>query len=158
MAMKRLMIEMKEILKDQNYLYSIYPNEDDFLKWEGYIIGPEDSLYEGGIFPVKISFTKNYPNKAPKVCINNIIHPNIYDNGNVCISILHDGSDEYGYEQDNERWLPTHGINTIMLSIISLLSSPNFDSPANINASVLWRNEKENYKKKIYELVKKSQL
>ena len=36
-------------------------------------------------------------------------HPNVYDTGEVCISILHaPGNDEYGYENAGERWLPIH--------------------------------------------------
>jgi ubiquitin-conjugating enzyme E2 G1 len=158
MAMKRLAMEMKELLKESNYLYSIFPHEDNFLQWEGYIIGPEDTYYEGGIFQVQMIFTKQYPNRAPQVIVKNIIHPNIYNDGKVCISILHEGTDQYGYEKDIERWLPTHGINTIMLSIISMLSEPNFESPANIDASVLWKNKPNEYKKCIYELVKLSQM
>ena len=44
-----------------------------------------------------------------------------------------------------------------MLSIISLLSSPNFESPANLDASTLWNNNLDKYKKKIYTLVAKTQ-
>jgi ubiquitin-conjugating enzyme E2 G1 len=157
MAMKRLGMEMKEIINDCNYLYSIYPREDNFLEWSGFIIGPEDTYYEGGIFPVEIKFTIEYPNRPPQVIVKNIIHPNIYNDGKVCISILHEGSDQFGYEKDIERWLPTHGINTIMLSIISILSAPNFESPANIDASVLWKNKPHEYKIRIYELIKLSQ-
>ena len=102
-------------------------------------------------------FPSVYPSKPPQVIFNNILHPNIYKNGQVCISILHEGSDQFGYEKDIERWSPTHGINTIMLSIISMLSAPNFESPANLDASVLWKDNPTEYKKKIYELVSLSQ-
>ena len=44
-----------------------------------------------------------------------------------------------------------------MMSIISMLSDPNFESPANISASVLWKNNPLEYKKMIYQLVAKSQ-
>ena len=42
--------------------------------------------------------------------------------GFVCISILHEaGDDKYGYESASERWLPVHTVETIMLSVISML-------------------------------------
>jgi len=61
----------------------------------------------------------------------------VYDDGKVCISILHPpGEDEMSGELPEERWLPTQSVSTILLSVISLLSDPNFSSPANVDASV----------------------
>ena len=58
-------------------------------------------------------------------------------NGDVCISILHEpGEDKYGYEKPEERWLPIHTVETIMISVISMLADPNGDSPANVDAAV----------------------
>lgn len=156
MALKRLANEYKYYNTDPNPLY-IVNTEDNLLEWTFTIFGPEDTLYEGGIFTGTILFTKEYPNKPPKVRFNNIIHPNIYKNGDVCISILHEGEDAYGYEKISERWSPAQNVNSIMLSIISMLSAPNFDSPANIDASVLWKDNPNNYKLKIYKLVALSQ-
>ena len=85
--MKRLMVELKEIKKETNHLYSIHPGED-FLTWDFIIIGPPSTLYEGGLFTGKMIFTKDYPSKPPQVYFDNIMHPNIYENGKVCISIL----------------------------------------------------------------------
>lgn len=57
--------------------------------------------------------------------------------GNVCISILHEpGDDRWGYEKPEERWLPVHTVETILLSVISMLADPNHDSPANVDAAV----------------------
>jgi hypothetical protein len=39
-------------------------------------------------------------------------------------------------ELPEERWLPTQTVQTIILSVISLLNSPNFSSPANVDAGV----------------------
>ena len=61
-------------------------------------------------------------------------------NGDVCISILHEpGEDKYGYEKAEERWLPIHTVETIMISVISMLADPNGDSPANVDAAVSTR-------------------
>lgn len=151
--MKRIMSEYKELLKDPNYLYSVELTEN-ILEWNFLIFGPFDTLYEGGIFPGKIIFSKNYPNAPPVINFTiDMKHPNIYQNGKVCISILHSGTDQYGYESDNERWSPSQGVNSIMLSIISLLSAPNFESPANVDMSTLQKNNIIEYKKQVYELV-----
>lgn len=58
-------------------------------------------------------------------------------NGEVCISILHDpGEDKWGYERPEERWLPIHTVETIIMSVISMISDPNDQSPANVDAAV----------------------
>ncbi len=156
MALKRLMNEYKTIKKDPNYYYSVSPSEENFLNWSFSIIGPNDTIYEGGIFKGNIIFKEDYPIRAPKVNFINIIHPNVHNNGDVCISILHEGSDSWGYENDVERWNPSHGVDSIMISIISMLSDPNFESPANVTYSVLWKDNPEEYKKLVYKLVAQS--
>ena len=71
--------------------------------------------------------------------LSEIWHPNIDKNGNVCISILHEPKDDkFGYEKASERWLPVHTIETILISVISLLADPNDESPANVDAAVSW--------------------
>lgn len=58
-------------------------------------------------------------------------------NGDVCISILHEpGDDKWGYEKASERWLPVHTVETILISVISMLADPNDESPANVDAAV----------------------
>lgn len=69
--------------------------------------------------------------------ITEIWHPNIDKNGDVCISILHEpGDDKWGYEKASERWLPVHTVETILISVISMLADPNDESPANVDAAV----------------------
>lgn len=51
-------------------------------------------------------------------------------------NILVLGDDQYGYESAAERWLPIHTVETIVLSVISMLSAPNDESAANLEAAV----------------------
>lgn len=148
MAMKRLQMELKQQINEPNYYYSIEVDEKNFMKWNILLLGPSDTIFEGGIFKCQIEFPKEYPNKPPSFkFIDKLYHPNIYPDGKVCISILHEGVDEYGYEDSSERWSPVQTIGTIFLSIISLFHAPNCDSPANVDASVM-------YKKDLKELTK----
>ena len=157
MAIKRLQIEYKQIIDEPSEFYSIAINPTNFLKWNILILGPSDTIFEGGIFNCSIEFSKNYPNKAPVFKFtNNMFHPNIYPDGKICISILHEGEDIFGYENINERWNPSHSVNSIILSIISILSEPNFESPANVDASKLWKEDYNEYKKIIYKLIAKN--
>ena len=100
----------------------------------------------GGNFRARMVFPSNYPHMPPSLTFQRPIpfHPNIYENGNLCISILHPPEeDEYGYEAASERWTPVQTPETILISTISLFHSPNDESPANVEAARMLREERE---------------
>ncbi|XP_041053615.1 ubiquitin-conjugating enzyme E2 G1a [Carcharodon carcharias] len=135
-------------------------DDNDLYRWEVLIIGPPDTLYEGGVFKAHLTFPKDYPLRPPKMkFITEIWHPNVDKNGEVCISILHEpGEDKYGYEKPEERWLPIHTVETILISVISMLADPNGDSPANVDAAKEWREDRNGeFKRKVARCVRKSQ-
>ncbi|TMS03400.1 Ubiquitin-conjugating enzyme E2 G1 [Larimichthys crocea] len=135
-------------------------DDDDIYKWEVVIIGPQDTLFEGGFFKAYLTFPYDYPLRPPKMkFITEIWHPNVAKNGDVCISILHEpGEDKFGYEKPEERWLPIHTVETIMISVISMLADPNSDSPANVDAAKEWREDPNGeFKRKVARCVRKSQ-
>ncbi|KAH9010843.1 ubiquitin-conjugating enzyme [Lactarius pseudohatsudake] len=135
-------------------------DENNLYEWDVMIIGPADTLYEGGFFKARLTFPPEFPLLPPKMRFNTPMwHPNIYPDGGVCISILHaPGDDQYGYEDAGERWMPVHTVESILLSVISLLSSekPNLDSPANVDAAKEIRTDFPAYKKKVRLLVRRS--
>ena len=83
-------------------------------------------------------------------------HPNIYEDGRVCISILHKSDDPTYEHEGTERWRPILGVESIILSVISMLNDPNIDSAANIDASVQWRDNRAQYNTKVRQLTNKS--
>ncbi|KAF3433733.1 hypothetical protein FNV43_RR24836 [Rhamnella rubrinervis] len=113
-------------------------DEKNIFEWSVTILGPDDTPYECGIFNAIMRFPDNYPQSPPTMKFTSKIwHPNVYPDGTVCISILHPpGDDPNGYELASERWNPVHTVESIALSIISMLSSPNDESPANVEAAV----------------------
>ena len=84
-------------------------------------------------------------------------------NGDLCVSILHPPVDDpQSGELPCERWNPTQNVRTILLSVVSiwgvrpectyhhinspqvsLLNEPNTSSPANVDASVMYRRWKD---------------
>jgi ubiquitin-conjugating enzyme E2 G2 len=49
--------------------------------------------------------------------------PIVYENGEVCISILHPpGDDPFAYESSLERWSPVQSVEKILLSVVSMLA------------------------------------
>ena len=138
---------------------SIGFNEDDIFNWDITIMGPKDSPYEGGIFKAQMIFPNNFPLYPPKFQFkNNIFHPNIYDDGTVCISILHPPGEDRFNEQETAdmRWRPVHTASSIILSIISLLSAPNDESPANVDAAKIWRENNKLFQELVNKCVRES--
>ncbi|KAL0074857.1 ubiquitin-conjugating enzyme/RWD-like protein [Phycomyces blakesleeanus] len=132
--------------------------DDNIYEWEILVMGAPDTLYEDGFFKTRLSFPSSYPVMPPTMrFITEMYHPNVYPDGTVCISILHPpGDDKYGYEDANERWSPVHTVETILLSVISMLSSPNDESPANIQAAKEYRDDYSQFKKKVQRLTRQS--
>jgi len=157
-AAKLLQNQFKKIQSEPVEGIFVELNEENLHEWRVFIEGPKDTFYAGGIFQLSMKFPQDYPMSPPVVTFHSSFwHPNVYPDGKVCISILHPpGHDEMSGELPGERWLPTQTVTTILLSIISLLSSPNTASPANVDASVEWRKDPTAYKKRVSALVEKA--
>eukprot|EP00009_Paramoeba_aestuarina_P002312 CAMPEP_0201522246 /NCGR_PEP_ID=MMETSP0161_2-20130828/16580_1 /ASSEMBLY_ACC=CAM_ASM_000251 /TAXON_ID=180227 /ORGANISM="Neoparamoeba aestuarina, Strain SoJaBio B1-5/56/2" /LENGTH=169 /DNA_ID=CAMNT_0047921029 /DNA_START=19 /DNA_END=528 /DNA_ORIENTATION=+ len=152
--------QLKEVKKSPVEGFSAgLVDDSDIFKWQIMIIGPPDTLYEGGFFKAVLEFPKTYPNYPPTLTfLTKMWHPNVYADGKVCISILHPpGEDQYGYEQASERWSPVQTVESIMLSVISMLSDFNLESPANIDSAKQYKEDLPGFKKKVSSLVRRSQ-
>uniref|UniRef100_A0A7N8X8C6 E2 ubiquitin-conjugating enzyme n=1 Tax=Mastacembelus armatus TaxID=205130 RepID=A0A7N8X8C6_9TELE len=142
LSQKALMLEMKSLQDEPVEGFKItLVDESDMYNWEVAIFGPPNTHYEGGYFKARIKFPVDYPYSPPTFrFLTKMWHPNIYENGDVCISILHPPVDDpQSGELPSERWNPTQNVRTILLSVISLLNEPNTFSPANVDASVMYR-------------------
>lgn len=136
-------------------------DDNNIFEWEVMLMISDDvKYYGGGFFRARLSFPKEYPHLPPKMKFETpIFHPNttVYANGEVCISILHPPEDDkYGYESASERWTPVQTPESILLSVISMLSSPNDESAANLDAARLWRDDSAEFKKRVRKCVRDS--
>lgn len=158
-ALRRLMAEYKQLILDPPDGITAGPiDEENFFEWEAVIIGPEGTSFEGGVFFARLSFPPDYPLSPPSMRFTSeIYHPNIYPDGQVCISILHaPGNDPMGYEKSSERWSPVQGVEKVLLSVISMLAEPNSESPANVDAAKMWRQDRIEFNKITERIVRKS--
>jgi ubiquitin-conjugating enzyme E2 R len=143
------------------------------FKWKAALmIINSDSVFNGGYFAVsclplppthpvlcplltsnsqcEISFPQDYPYSPPNFrFIRPPFHPNIYANGQLCISILHSANDDgMSGEEPGERWTPLQTAESVFRSILLLLDDPEINSPANVDASVMYRDHREEYNKR----------
>lgn len=161
-ALRALSLEFKSLQEEPVEGFRVkLVNEDNLMEWEVALFGPPDTLYEGGYFKAHVKFPADYPYSPPSIrFLTKVWHPNVYENGDLCISILHPPIDDpQSGELPCERWNPTQNVRTILLSVISLLNEPNTFSPANVDASVMYRRSKESKgKDKEYENIIRKQV
>ncbi|XP_014675145.1 PREDICTED: ubiquitin-conjugating enzyme E2 W-like isoform X1 [Priapulus caudatus] len=82
--------------------------------WYVEMEGATGTLYEGEKFQLLFKFTNRYPFDSPEVVFtgtNIPVHPHVYSNGHICLSIL------------TEDWSPALSVESVCLSIVSMLSS-----------------------------------
>ena len=155
----RLAKELEQLTKDPIEGILFGADSDNLFRWKFTIYGLKGTPYEGGIYEGEIIFPQTYPFDPPKVrFLTKIFHPNVYNGsadegkyniGDLCISILHKGTDLTSGEHELERWRPIQTVRTIFLSILVLLNEPNPDSAANVDAAKLYRENKKAFIQKI---------
>jgi ubiquitin-conjugating enzyme E2 R len=147
MAEKILMSEFKALSKEP--WTNIELINESIFEWKvALIVINPDSIYHGGFFTAKMTFPKTYPFSPPDFKFYKPpFHPNVYPDGKLCISILHPpGDDEMSGELAAERWSPAQRVESVLISILSLLDDAEPSSPANVDAGVMMRNDPEAYK------------
>jgi ubiquitin-conjugating enzyme E2 A len=141
----RLNKEINQLLKNA-VPGIIIEKPENILSWKIKMLGPENSSYENGIFDMMITFNEEYPIKAPSVkFLTPMYHPNIYRDGKICIDIL-----------QPDGWSAIQKVETILISIRSLLTDPNPSSPANREAAELYVNDIKKYDTTVREFIEKN--
>jgi ubiquitin-conjugating enzyme E2 G1 len=159
-AQELLMRQLTELKKNPNDSFSVGLGDDgNLFRWEIMIMGPADSLFEGGFFKAEMTFPPDFPNSPPTLkFLSKMWHPNIYPDGKVCISILHaPGEDKFNTQESaEERWRPILGVESVLVSVLSMLCDPNIESPANIDAAKQLRDEPKEFKRAVRRVVRQS--
>ena len=108
--------------------------------WNADIVGPEP--FEDGIFRLELRFPFRYPFEPPDCrFVGPVVpyHPNIDgDSGRICLDTLK--------PQPAGSWSPAVSLPSLLLSLRSLLATPNPDDGLVLDISVLYKNEPEKWK------------
>lgn len=162
-AVAHLQSQLREIQRNPvgGFAVDIAENGDLFT-WKIHFAGPEGSLYHPGIYKADLKFPQDFPFNPPVLAVTSKFwHPNVYENGTVCMSILHaPGVDEHNeLETASMRYSPIVTIEKILISFVSLLSDPDpaeAGAPANVDALAMYRKNKQRYVEICTENAKKS--
>ncbi|KAF9642738.1 hypothetical protein BDM02DRAFT_3124201 [Thelephora ganbajun] len=131
---KRLSSELMTLMMSSSPGISAFPKSDaNLFEWAGTIEGASATIYAGLRFKISISFPPNYPYAAPTIKFDTpCYHPNVdLTGGAICLDILQD------------KWSAVYSVQTILLSLQSLLGEPNNASPLNPDAARIWDKPEE---------------
>ena len=113
--LRREMLTLEKSKDKHAWIIDYGSSSDVSREWHVTFKGPDGSLFEDdGPFTLLLEFPSEYPLKAPLVMFvgdNVPVHPHIYSNGRICLSIL------------AEAWTPILKVESVCLSIISMLTS-----------------------------------
>ncbi|XP_012273379.1 NEDD8-conjugating enzyme UBE2F [Orussus abietinus] len=113
------------------------------------LIVPDEGYWIGGSFYFHINISEEYNMIPPKVkCLTKLWHPNINEDGDVCLSILKPNS------IDGMGWAPTRKLKDVVWGLNSLFTDLlNFDDPLNKEAADLYLKDKDSFRSKVKEYV-----
>jgi len=136
---RRVAKEIADIHADKISRITVSPagNGDDIMHLKGTFLGPPGTPFEGGTYVVDIKIPGEYPFRPPLMKFDTKIwHPNVSSQtGAICLDTL------------SSAWSPVLTIKSALLSLQSLLSTPEPKDPQDAEvASMLMRNEKEYFR------------
>jgi len=116
MQQRHFMNLMQQIASLSNDQMSVIV-KDSFKKFK-LVVQPSDGIYKSGTFLFTITLPNKYPAVAPHIkCDTLIYHPNIDDEGSICLSILDD-------------WEPSvYDLTTCAQGLLFLFYNPNLEDP-----------------------------
>lgn len=134
-ALRRLTHELTSLRTTPNpSVLHLGPSTDtDLFTWEAVLKGPPPpSPYSGGLWLLSIHIPTSYPLTPPNIKFRTpICHANIhFDTGEICLSLL-----------TSEHWSPSYTLSSTMSAIQQLLADPGLDSPLNVDAGNLLRED-----------------
>ncbi|XP_040828293.1 NEDD8-conjugating enzyme UBE2F isoform X4 [Ochotona curzoniae] len=112
---------------------------------------PYEGYYQGGKFQFETEVPDAYNMVPPKVkCLTKIWHPNITETGEICLSLLREHS------IDGTGWAPTRTLKDVVWGLNSLFTDLlNFDDPLNIEAAEHHLRDKEDFRNKVDDYIKR---
>jgi len=137
--------EVSEIQSCMPKTCSVSFDDVDDLRKLTLTIRPEEGYWKGGKFTFEITIPPEYNIKPPKaLCLTKIWHPNITEDGKICLSILRE------HAMDGTGWLPTRTLKDVVWGLNSLFTDlVDFDDPLNVTAAEQWNADKRAFERKV---------
>ncbi|CAH2056916.1 unnamed protein product, partial [Iphiclides podalirius] len=112
------------------------------------MLGPKGSPYEKGSFKLIVNIPKRYPFEPPLVkFVTPVYHPNIDKEGRICMDMLK--------MPPKGAWLPTITLETLLVSLQTLLANPNPHDPLMMDVAHEYKVDIETFQEKARRLTQK---
>ncbi|PVF92162.1 hypothetical protein CPB86DRAFT_791436, partial [Serendipita vermifera] len=133
--LRRLQKEVADLRADKVSNISIELVEESLTHLIGTFTGPPDTPYEGGTYEVDITIPQTYPFSPPKMkFLTKLYHPNVSSaSGAICLDILKDA------------WSPVLTLKSTMISLQSLLCSPEPKDPQDAEVAKHYLTDREGF-------------
>ena len=137
-----------EVAEIQSYLPSTcaiaFDDVDDLREFR-LTVRPDEGIWKGGSFAFNVLIPTEYNVKPPTVeCLTKLWHPNITEDGKVCLSILREHS------LDGTGWLPTRTLKDVVWGLNSLFTDLcDFEDPLNTVAAEEYAMNKDSFVRKV---------
>jgi len=136
---RRLKKELDGVVKN----YDVEMVDEKIDRWRFALEGPENSLYDGGVFLVELYFPPSYPMVAPEVrFLTRIFHPNITSSGKICLGMLND-------------WKMNLSVMDVLVEIKNLLIEPNVSDPLEADVAKLFVSDPTKYNETVKNWIEK---
>jgi ubiquitin-conjugating enzyme E2 A len=166
------MRDFRRLTQDAPHGVNASPEDNNIMRWNAVIFGPEDTPWDGGermvmgvgfvfflfsslvsltpsiflshtgTFKLTLEFTEEYPNRPPTV---KFVTKIFHPN------VYADGAICLDILQN--MWTPINDVGAVLISIQSLLNDPNTASPANAEAADLYANDRREYNRRVRKCV-----
>ncbi|ETS63765.1 hypothetical protein PaG_02083 [Moesziomyces aphidis] len=135
--LRRINKEINDCKNDKASGIQVSLIDDSPFHLVGTFPGPENSPYEKGTFDVDIVVPEGYPFQPIKMkFITRVYHPNISSqSGAICLDILKD------------QWSPVLTLKSTLMSLRSLLCSPEPNDPQDAEVAKHYRRDKDDFEK-----------
>jgi ubiquitin-conjugating enzyme (huntingtin interacting protein 2) len=140
--MRRITKELAELESDKESNIAVAPvKDDDLTRLRGVFPGPPETPYEGGTYVVDITIPSEYPFRPPQMRFETRLwHPNVSSvTGAICLDTL------------SSNWSPVLNLKSALLSLQSLLSSPEPKDPQDAQVAQQMIKQPEEFKFKARE-------
>ena len=141
--------ELKERMKELPHCQLTFPNTNNLYEMD-LKVSPRTGFYNGGVFQFHITVPPEYNNVPPVVkCLTKIWHPNITEEGAICLSLLRQNT------LDGFGWMPTRRLSDVIHGLQSLFSELiDFEDPLNVDAAKQYASNPDAFQQKVKTYIK----
>lgn len=141
MQRQRLTRELSKITNSPPQGICVFAKNEKFDVLEAKITGPKETPYQNGVFSLEIIVPEKYPFAPPSIkFVTKIYHPNIDDNGRICLDLIK--------MPPAGNWKPTIGLEGLLIAIRMLLETPNPDDPLMADIAQEFKNHNTDFVEK----------